>query len=104
MTKYNYHFTMRNATTGEIYEQDRMDWSMEDFVVDMLLNGNVFAYDIESVKREPLYPTTPAEALTIDTPSGLKKLLQDVADELEYRVQELDSARGDVAYAIEHLA
>lgn len=104
MTKYNYHFTMRNATTGEIYEQDRIDWYMEDFVADMLLNGNVFAYDIESVKREPLYPTTPAEALTIDTPSGLKKLLQDVADELEYRETELEHAQDDVAYAIKRLA
>ena len=104
MTNYNYHFTMKNATTGEIYEQDRTDWSMEDFVVDMILNCNVFAYDIESVKREPLYPTTPAEAVAIDTPGELKKLLQDVADELEYRAQELNSARGDVEYTIEHLA
>lgn len=25
MTKYNYHFTMRNATTGEIYEHAQDD-------------------------------------------------------------------------------
>lgn len=103
MTKYNYHFTMKNATTGEIYEQDRAEWYMEDFVADMITNCNVFAYDIKSVKCEPLYPTSHG-ATIINTPSGLKKLLQDVADELEFRVQELESARGDVQYAIEHLA
>ena len=99
---YNYHFTLCNGETGEIIDQDRISFFFEDFVTDMILSGNIAPSEIKSVKRECIHKSADGPVI-IDTPEGIKKLLEDVADDLELRRVMVDAASNDVQDAIKQL-
>ena len=100
--KYGYHFKMINGVTGEIFEQDRGSFFFEDFVTDMILNGNILPDQIKSVERRCI-PKSVDGPVIIDTPESLKKMLEDVDDELELRMIMANEARNDVQDAIKQL-
>lgn len=97
-----YHFTMYNGETGEIIDQDRISFFFEDFVTDMILSGNIAPSEIKSVERRCIHKSADAPVI-IDTPEGLKKLLEDVRDDLDLRKVMVNEAYEDVLEVIKDM-
>lgn len=99
--RYAYHFVLK-LTTGEIIEQNRQNWYVEEFLADQMLDFGRNADEFVEVYYENRFNSTKSAVYSIHS-DNWKELLKKLVDELEGRIMEIRAAHADAFLALEQV-
>lgn len=94
-----YHFVLK-TTAGEIVEQDRPNWYVEEFLADQMLYFGRNAEEFVEVYYENKLKGTKSGVYSVNA-SNWEELMKKLLDEFEGRIMELRAAHADAFLAFE---
>lgn len=96
-----YHFVLK-TTAGEIVEQDRPNWYVEEFLADQMLHFGRNAEEFVEVYYENKLKGTKSAVYSIHS-DNWEELLKKLLDEFEGRIMEMRAAYADAFLAFENV-
>ena len=99
--KYPYHFVLK-LTTGEIIEQDRQNWYVEEFLADQMLDYGRNANEFVEVYYVNRLNDTKSVVYSVNT-DRWEELLKKLVDEFEGRIMEMRAAYADAFLTLEQV-